>query len=282
MTEWQEETFINLESAYQRKYDEYSEALRLQQVEEQSIQNQTENENFSNEAANRLIEERELKRSCIEMLSRPFGYEMGQCFHTCQEYTCDTCVEEDEPEIIHIPEIEQTSALGTYAEFVKFFETAFQWEILSYTFYPYYYNPKCSWFELLQTTSDDPIFEAFLQSGMAKVLVPVRPQFEKAVLWYLETGDICTEGSLVPETEDDQCLSIVRELQCQDETTVEDSWMTRVPSTLTIIQANSAYLANEQGLPCNHLCNWECAQCNPPFETANYKLTGLHSTEPQS
>ena len=282
LTEWQEETFINLESAYQRKYDEYSEALRLQQVEEQSIQNQTENENFSNEAANRLIEERELKRSCIEMLSRPFGYEMGQCFHTCQEYTCDTCVEEDEPEIIHIPEIEQTSALGTYAEFVKFFETAFQWEILSYTFYPYYYNPKCSWFELLQTTSDDPIFEAFLQSGMAKVLVPVRPQFEKAVLWYLETGDICTEGSLVPETEDDQCLSIVRELQCQDETTVEDSWMTRVPSTLTIIQANSAYLANEQGLPRNHLCNWECAQCNPPFETANYKLTGLHSTEPQS
>ena len=282
LTEWQEETFLNLESAYQRKYDEYSEALRLQQVEEQSIQNQTENENFSNEAANRLIEERELKRSCIEMLGRPFGYEMGQSFHTCQEYSCESCGEEEEPEIVHIPEIDQVSALGAYAEYVKFFETAFQWEILSYTLYPYYYNPKCAWYELIQTKSDDPVFEAFLQSGMAKVLVPVRPQFEKAVLWYLETGDICTEGSLVPETEDDQCLSIVRELQCQDETTVEDSWMTRVPSTLTIIQANSAYLANEQGLPCNHLCNWECAQCNPPFEIANYKLTGLHSTEPQS
>ena len=276
LTEWQEETFLNLESAYQRKYDEYSEALRLQQVEEQSIQNQTDNENFSNEAANRLIEERELKRSCIEMLSRPFGYEMGQSFHTCQEYSCESCGEKEEPEIVHIPEIDQVSALGAYAEYVKFFETAFQWEILSYTLYPYYYNPKCAWYELIQTRSDDPVFEAFLQSGMAKVLVPVRPQFEKSVLWYLQTGDICTEGNLVPETEDDQCLSIVRELQCQEETTVEDTWTTRIPSTLTIIQANSAYLEEETGLPCS------CALKESPFDTANYKLAGLHSAEPQS
>jgi hypothetical protein len=36
----------------------------------------------------------------------------------------------------------------------------------------------------------------------------------------------------------------------QDEITVEGKWQTRVPSTLTLIQAKSTYLEDENGLPC--------------------------------
>ena len=273
MEEWKEETFLSLESAYQRKYNEYSEALKLQQVEESANQSQEDSENYSNEAANRLIEERELKRSCIEMLSRPFGYTMGQCFYQCEDCGNGNC--EEDIESIEIPQINQTVELGEFAKYVKFFETAFEWEIISYTLYPYYYNNPCLWYELLQTKSDDPVFEAFLQSGMAKVLVPVRPQFEKAVLWFLGTGDINTECNMVPETDDDQNLSLVQELQSQDEVTVDGTWETRVPSTLTIIQAHSTYLEDETGLPCS------CALGESPFGSDDQMLEGLNNTETQ-
>lgn len=85
---------------------------------------------------------------------------------------------------------------------------------------------------------------------MAKLLVPVRPQFEKAVMHYMETGEIYLDGDLVLETDDDRYLSLLNELQNQDEVTVEETWKTRIPSTLTIIQSKSSYLEEEKGFPC--------------------------------
>jgi len=269
-TEWQENTLATLQDAYQKKLDEYNEALQLQQAALEAERDQAVSENFSNAAFNRLIEERELKRSCIQMLSKPYCYDMGKRFYDCKTYKCTSC-EDDEIEA-NIPETIQNQALENYAKFIKFFETAFQWEIFSYIFYPYYYNEKCTWYELLQTKNADPIFEAFLQSGMAKILVPVRPQFEKAVLWYLDTGEIYTEGDLVPETEDDRYLSLLNELQNQDEVTVEGTWKTRVPSTLTIIQAKSTYLEDEQGLPC-------CDDDSETFGSDDRLLEGLDNID---
>ncbi len=244
---WQSETLSLLQKSYQNKLDKYYEELKLQQAAEQAEADQAGNQNYSNPAKNRLIEERELKRICIEMMSKPYCYDLGKSFYECKDYECKTNCETIENKV---PDIIQNEVLERYVEFIKFFETAFHWEILSYIFYPYYYNSKCEWSELLQTKNDDPIFEAFLQSGMAKVLVPVRPQFEKAVMWYLETGEIYTDENLVPETEDDRYLSLLAELQNQDEIRVEGTWKIRVPSTLTIIQAKSTYLEDENGLPC--------------------------------
>ncbi len=246
LSAWQEELYNNLQTAYTKLKDKYDEEVKLQQAADQAEADQDGNENYSNPAMNRLIEERELKRICIEMMSKPYCYDLGKSFYNCKDYKCETNCETIENKV---PEIIQNEALEQYAEFIKFFETAFHWEILSYIFYPYYYNSKCEWSELLQTKNDDPIFEAFLQSGMAKILVPVRPQFEKAVMWYLETGEIYTDENLVPETEDDRYLSLLAELQNQDEIKVEGTWKTRVPSTLTIIQSDTTYLEGE-GLPC--------------------------------
>ena len=245
--EWQEETYLALQTAYQAKLDAYNEELKLQQAAQEAENDQQGNDNNSNPAMNRLIEERELKRLCIEMMSKPYCYDMGLSFTQCKTYACKSECGEVENQVT---EVIQNEALEKYAEFIKFFETAFHWEIFSYIFYPYYYNAKCQWSELLQTKNDDPIFEAFLQSGMAKILVPVRPQYEKAVMWYLETGEIYTDENLVPEIEDDRYLSLLAELQNQDEIKVEGTWKTRVPSTLTIIQAKSTYLEDEKGLPC--------------------------------
>lgn len=247
LIEWQEETYLALQTAYQAKLDKYNEELKLQQAALIAENDQANNENYSNPALNRLIEERELKRICIEMMSKPYCYDFGKDFNECKTFTCKTACGENEA---MVPQVVQNEELEKYAEFIKFFETAFQWEIFSYIFYPYYYNPKCEWPELLQLKNDDTIFEAFLQSGMAKVLVPVRPQYEKAVMHYMETGEIYTDGNLVPETEDDRYLSLLAELGDQDEQKVEGTWQTSVPSTLTIIQAKSTYFEDEKGLPC--------------------------------
>lgn len=250
MVEWQENTLATLQTAYQTKLDEYNEELKLQQAAQQAEADQENSEGFSNSAINRLIEERELKRASIEMMSKPYCYDMGLSFNNCITYTCKSHCTDDEEISANVPEIIQNQALENYSNFIKFFETAFQWEILSYIFYPYYYNEKCRWYELLQTKNADPIFEAFLQSGMAKILVPIRPQFEKSVLWYLETGEISPECDVVPETPDDRYESLLQELGNQEEVTVEGTWKTRIPSTLTIIQAKSTYFEDEEGLPC--------------------------------
>ena len=249
ITEWQQDTLATLQTAYQKKLDQYNEELKLQQAALQAEADQEKSEDYSNSAINRLIEERELKRASIEMMSKPYCYNMGLGFTNCQTYTCQSACDEEEIKA-NVPVIVQNQALENYASFIKFFETAFQWEILSYIFYPYYYNEKCRWYELLQTKNADPIFEAFLQSGMAKVLVPIRPQFEKSVLWYLETGEISPECDVVPETADNRYESLLKDLGNQDEVTVEGTWKTRIPSTLTIIQAKSTYFEDQKGLPC--------------------------------
>lgn len=246
-TEWQDETFLALQAAYQEKLDAYNDELALQQAAQQAEADEQGSDNYSNPSMNRLIEERELKRLCIEMMSKPYCYDMGKSFNECQTYKCESECGEVENQV---SEVIQNQELEKYAEFIKFFETAFHWEIFSYVFYPYYYGAKCNWSELLQTKNDDPIFEAFLQSGMAKLLVPVRPQFEKAVMWYIETGEIYTDENLVPEIEDDRYLSLLKELINQEDIRVEGKWKTRVPSALTIIQAKSTYLEDAKGLPC--------------------------------
>jgi len=247
ITQWQSDVYAELQQAYNQLLAKHEEELALQQAAQQAEADQQGNENNSNPGMNRLIEERELKRLCIEMMSKPYCYDMGKSFSTCKTEKCES--ECGEVENV-VSEVIQNEALVKYAEFIKFFETAFHWEIFSYIFYPYYYAAKCNWSALLQTKNDDPIFEAFLQSGMAKLLVPVRPQYEKAVMWYIETGEIYTDENLVPEIEDDRYLSLLKELQNQEEVRVEGKWKTRVPSALTIIQAKSTYLEDEKGLPC--------------------------------
>jgi hypothetical protein len=95
---------------------------------------------------------------------------------------------------------------------------------------------------------------------MARVVVPVRPEFTEAVAYYLETGKIWLGNDLVPGTNSDLYLSIVEEMQTV-EGAVEEEWLTRVPTTLAIIQGKSAFL-QEEGLPC-------CSDVENPDTTTN-------------
>lgn len=149
--------------------------------------------------------------------------------------------------------IKQDAALDAYAGDVKFLEQAFEWNLMSYNFYPFYWANKDKWAGLYNPDEmNDPIFRAFLQSGMARVILTVTPGFEEAVNWFMATKQVWNGGQ-VPTIDDPLFVSIVKELS---ETTgeIEETWETRVPTSLTIIQAGTMGLNVVNALPCDDDC----------------------------
>jgi hypothetical protein len=234
--QWQNQTYFQLNQAYNTLLAQYQEKQRQDDNENELFE---EEQKATNPAFNRITEQRELKRACIELITKPFCREQGKSLH--YDDNKSTC------ELVP-PSILQNSDFEDYVSQVKFLEQAFDWNLMSYLFYPYYWAGKCDWVDLLKSEDDDLIFQAFKQAGMARVVVPVRPEFNRAVSLYLATGDIWLGGDLVAETDDDLHLSIADELETV-EGAVEEEWETRVPTSLAIVQSGSALL-NEEGLPC--------------------------------
>jgi len=228
---WQTETFNTIMNAYNDRVAEYNEAKLAAGI---GVDKSSEKIRF-NPLFNQAIMKRELKRICIGMLAKPYGNPQDENHYS---------VDED-----GIPKLNQTAEFENHAAHVKFFEQAFDWEIMAYLFYPYYWAARKDWKTLFKENEPaDPIFQAFLQSGMSRAVVPVRPGFEDAVTYYMETGDIWNGGDLVLDNEDDLYISIAEEMQVI-EGEVEDEWETRVPTSLTMIQKDTVGL-NETGLPC--------------------------------
>ncbi len=234
LQQWENETYATIIEAYNDRLREYNEA-KLSKCISEKQEGEPEKLRF-NPLFNRAIEKREIKRICIEMLAKPFENPMDK-----DNYTYDA--------ICNVPQVEQDADFENHAAHVKFFEQAFDWEIMAYLFYPYYWASKCDWKTLFQKTeASDPIFQAFLQSGMSRAVIPVRPGFEDAVVYYMETGDIWNGGDLVIDQEDDLYISIADEM-LNIEGAVEKEWESRVPTNLTIIQKDTVGL-EETGLPC--------------------------------
>ncbi len=81
------------------------------------------------------------------------------------------------------------------------------------------------------------------------MVVPVRPEFTKAVAYYMETGDIWLGEDTIADDPNSFYFSLLNDLEDVKETVVGNPWTTRVPSTLTIIQDGAAIIA-DKGLPC--------------------------------
>ncbi len=241
MARWRESIYADILSAYEDQLRVWNEAQEQQALDNAS--QEQENEDNTVKTSPKFNEEivlRELKRLCIEMLTVPFGLQQGKDFYKDGE--CEPA----------IPRLELTNQLDHYSSHVKFFEQAFDWSILSSVFYPYYWAKKCDWTTLFQAQAgDDHMFRAFLQSGMARLIVPVREGFEDAVTFFMETGKICNGNGMVIDTDDELYMSIVDEMTILDKNVEKLEWETVVPSTLTVIQASSVAL-DEGGLPCCH------------------------------
>ena len=230
--QWQIETFNAIIKAYEAKLEEYnakikeSKAVQLEKVR-------------TNPLFYRQIENMVLRKNCIEYLVS--HTKLGE-----KNLISGTKLNE-------IQASYEDAALDEYAAKVKFLEQAFEWDLMSYNFYPFYWAYKEKWLQLYNVDeSDDAIFRAFLQSGMARVILTIRPGFEEAVNWFMATGQVWNGGQ-VPTMDDELFISIVDELR-ETEGEVEETWETRVPTSLTIIQAGSIGMKVDTALPCDEDC----------------------------
>lgn len=189
-------------------------------------------------------------------------------------------------------DITLSSTLDNYTAKAKFMEQAFEWNIMSYSLYPYYWGAKTDWRTMYQYDNVDPTFRNFIAAGLARVVVTVRPGFEDAVRHFMATGQIWNGGQ-VPVIEDDLYLSIVEELKEEPGKAEGKAWLNRLPTSLTILQAESIGLKVEKALPCHceellvdnpqdYFVNPEMVSCDAqsPFEiTQNQMEHGDSSTD---
>ncbi|OWP83237.1 hypothetical protein BWK59_11590 [Flavobacterium davisii] len=153
--------------------------------------------------------------------------------------------------------------LDKYTALAKFMEQAFEWQIMDYTFYPYYWGKREQWQEMYVSNSVDPLFRSFLQAGLARIIVTVKPGFEDAVQFFMTTGKIWNGGE-VPVIGDPLYMSIVDEMRAPVGKPQGKYWITKLPTTLTILQDKSTGLAVEQPLPI--FPETDPANCENPSE----------------
>jgi len=125
---------------------------------------------------------------------------------------------------------------------IRFFEQAFEWDQMQYTFYPYYWGKRDTWLDKILNRDQDPLFRNFLRSGAARVVLSVRPGFEELVAHFFLTGEVWQGGDL-PQISDPSYVPIlqeIREAQGQTNATVYgDPWTFTVPTTLVMLEENN-------------------------------------------
>ena len=219
LDDWKLKTHGAIQQAYLKMVSDYEQKLANLKAQAAGIEGH-------NPARNRSIEKNELKRSALAILTRRL-------------YEAFDAIDESSPGGGQ-PDLLTADALGKY---VRFFEQAFEWEQVMYVFYPYFWGRTSTWQQRLLLDDGDPQFADFLQSGWARVTIPVRPWFEKAVAHYVETGEIWNGGD-VPDINSPLYVSILTEVEERLnkpglEIAQGDPWEVRLPTTLVRLRPDS-------------------------------------------
>ncbi|HZM76373.1 MAG TPA: hypothetical protein VFC19_11630 [Candidatus Limnocylindrales bacterium] len=197
--EWQFKTFTSVMNAFQEQKSRFDQA-----VAEARLQRNTGVIAGINPAINRETEQTELKKGCVSLLT-------GQRFDLFDAVAANVAP-------FGYPEIDFEEARAE-GRFIQAFEQGFEWNNMTYLFYPYFWGRKQDWPQVATLNDDDPLFVRFLRAGAARVQVPVRIGFEQAVLTYLSTGQVWgADGTVVnadADSPDQVHLSILEELKSQ-------------------------------------------------------------------
>lgn len=192
---WQIETHAAIVQAYLNKLSEYEEKLAAAAIG-QGIEISGQNPGL-----NRELEKTELKKGSLILLTEK----------TSPRFDANGSVGEMGEFLYPEIDFEEANKEGPY---IQFFEQAFEWNQMMYSFYPYFWARKARWPFLQQLQDTDPFYARFLQAGAARVLVPVRPGYEESIFYYLDTG-LTWKGSGSPPVSSPLYLPIVQEIKEQ-------------------------------------------------------------------
>jgi hypothetical protein len=215
---WQLKTFEKVVAAYQAALAMYQDKLKAAEVARGVVIQ------GRNPGLNDRIVRNELKRQCLTLL-------------TGDDLTGFNAVSGAPPVVDLFEAAEEGS-------FIQFFEQAFEWEQLTYLCYPYFWARESTWSKRLGLNDVDPRFNQFLQAGAARVVVPVHPAYNDAIVHFVETG-VLWDGGTPPHIDDPLFLSIVEELKAatDDLNGAEpegEPWLVTVPTTLVYLQPDSS------------------------------------------
>ena len=166
MAAWRIDTFGKIQTAYQALQTAYDQKVtQAESTAGITIEGQ-------NPAANRMVEKNELKKLCITMMT-------GQHFKQFGAMT------EPPDDAERPPEVDIYEALYE-GPIIQFFEQAFEWEQMTYLYYPYFWGRKKNWAKAANLSDPDPLFQQFLSAGAARVLVPVPLAYVASVRYLLQ------------------------------------------------------------------------------------------------
>jgi hypothetical protein len=97
-----------------------------------------------------------------------------------------------EPGSGNVREVYHEPALR-HGEIVKFLHHAIEWENVNYVLYPYFWTDEPRWDFKQSLFHSDYVHRGFLRSGSARVVLTIRPGFEKSFLEWVEGFD---EGAM--------------------------------------------------------------------------------------
>ncbi|MGY1631850.1 hypothetical protein ACI784_09115 [Geodermatophilus sp. SYSU D01186] len=202
----------------------------------------------------------ELRRIAIGYLTRPFDGQPGD------EFSADVLATDDVDMDVAPFTVDRTVPTAAFAtdkkhpvsltrvkfaeaarrgRFVQFLEQAFDWKNLSYIAYPYYWAHRNRWLDSVSRTArSDPKFEAFLQAGSVRVLVPATAGYEAASLMFAASG-IPWLGREAPTMADPLFRSVADEVRAStqdDGTPVGDPWEYTLPTDLLYLHDSSTPL----------------------------------------
>jgi hypothetical protein len=203
-SQWQMEVYTKIEQVNQAEIEEYQTAM-TKYLEEKAAFEEKEAalrlERYNkNPFINRETERTELKRMAISYISCQFYDQFNAMKNRVQP--CGF------PEM-DIQEAEEEGRI------IQFFEQAFNWNLMTYIFYRYFWGRKCTWADKLKVESGDLIFQQFLAAGSAHVLVPIRDGFFDLVQYFLATGEIWGSGGMPPLPTDPHYVSMAQEIKEQ-------------------------------------------------------------------
>jgi len=239
ITQWKKDTFEAIIKGYEEQLRIFNE--KDQEKKASGVQILDSNPLFYRE-----IEQMVLRKNCI-------SYLIDNSLNSPQRFGQEMYVTNPAQSFTNL-QVKLDQTMDNYSSLAKFMEQAFEWNLISYNFYPYYWASDADWVKLYQFDSNDAIFRNFMQAGMARVVVSVKPGFEDAVLHYMAFGQIWNGGQM-PVLGDPLYLSIVDELKVQ-EYFIEETWTTVLPTNLIALQKSGVAL-NVEGLPCSDGCDDE-------------------------
>ncbi len=96
---------------------------------------------------------------------------------------------------------------------------------------------------MLLQEDDDFDFRRFLRAGSARVVVPIRPTYEDAMEFYIETGKTYNGEGERPNVKRDDFIPIWEEKKniqhTKEERDVKDAWKAKVPTSLVYLEDSS-------------------------------------------